>query len=146
MTHTHTEAETQAEGEAGSMQGAPPGTRSRVSRTRPWAEGGAKPLSRPGCPHHHLLKFSRQGRLGGCLGGSVLERLPPAQVVILESWDPVPHPACFSLSLSLMNKQIKYFFKILMANKFRPRAFPTHYPILLAPSYLVSPSMWLTSP
>ena len=44
------EAETQAEGEAGSMQGARRGTRSRVSRIRPWAAGGAKPLSHPGCP------------------------------------------------------------------------------------------------
>ena len=38
-------AETQAEGEAGSMQGARHGTRSWVSRIIPWAEGGAKPLS-----------------------------------------------------------------------------------------------------
>ena len=44
------EAETQAEGEAGSMQGARRGTRSQVSRIRPWAEGGGKPLSHPGCP------------------------------------------------------------------------------------------------
>ena len=46
------EAETQeeAEGEAGSMQGARFGTRSQVSRIRSWAEGGAKPLSHPGCP------------------------------------------------------------------------------------------------
>ena len=36
-----TEAETQAEGEAGSMQGARRGTQSQVSRIRPWAEGGA---------------------------------------------------------------------------------------------------------
>ena len=43
-------AETQAEGEAGSMQGAQHGTRSQVSRIRPWAEGSAKPLSHPGCP------------------------------------------------------------------------------------------------
>ena len=49
-THTHTEAETQAEAEAGSMQGARRGTRSRVSRIRPWAKGGAKPLSNRGCP------------------------------------------------------------------------------------------------
>ena len=35
-------AETQAEGEAGSTQGARRGTRSQVSRIRPWAEGGAK--------------------------------------------------------------------------------------------------------
>ena len=41
------EAETQAEGEAGSMQGAGCGTPSRVSRITPWAEGGAKPLSHP---------------------------------------------------------------------------------------------------
>ena len=32
------------------MQGARCGTRSLVSRIRPWAEGGAKPLSHPGCP------------------------------------------------------------------------------------------------
>ena len=42
----------QAEGEAGSMQGAPCGTRSQVSRITPWAEGGAKPLSHQGCPRH----------------------------------------------------------------------------------------------
>ena len=44
------EGETQAEGEAGSMQGAQCGTPSQVSRTTPWAEGGAKQLSHPGCP------------------------------------------------------------------------------------------------
>ena len=48
------EAETRAEGEAGSMQGAQCGTRSRVSRITPWAEGGAKPLSHPGCPRMGL--------------------------------------------------------------------------------------------
>ena len=37
------DAETQAEGEVGSMQGAQHGTRSRVSRITAWAEGGAKP-------------------------------------------------------------------------------------------------------
>ena len=46
----HTEAETQAEREAGSVQGARRGTRSRISRIRPWAEGGAKPLGHPGIP------------------------------------------------------------------------------------------------
>ena len=44
------EAETQADGKAGSMQEAWRGTWSRVSRNRPWAEGGAKPLSHLGCP------------------------------------------------------------------------------------------------
>ena len=49
-TQREREAETQVEGEAGSMQGARRGTRSQVSRITPWAEGGAKPLSHPGCP------------------------------------------------------------------------------------------------
>ena len=38
-THTQREAETQAEGEAGSMQGAWCRTQSRHSRIMPWAEG-----------------------------------------------------------------------------------------------------------
>ena len=41
MRDTEREAETQAEGEAGSMQGVGCGTQSWVSRIRPWAEGGA---------------------------------------------------------------------------------------------------------
>ena len=48
--HTEREAETQPEGEAGSLQGARPGTQSCVSRITPWAEGSAKPLSHLGCP------------------------------------------------------------------------------------------------
>ena len=55
-TQREREAETQAEGEAGSMQGAGRGTRSRDSRTTPWDEGGAKPLSHPGCPIQYLKK------------------------------------------------------------------------------------------
>ena len=50
MRDTEREAETQAEGEAGSMQGAQHGTRSWVSRITPQAEGSAKPLSHQGCP------------------------------------------------------------------------------------------------
>ena len=44
---------TQAEGGTGSasLQGA------RISRIMPWAEGGAKPLSHPGCPKF----FFREG-------------------------------------------------------------------------------------
>ena len=45
--------ETQAEGEAGSMQGARLGTRSRASRITPRAAGVAKPLSHQGCPGTH---------------------------------------------------------------------------------------------
>ena len=50
MRDREREAETQAEGEAGSTQRAQCGTQSLVSRIRPWAEGSAKPLSHPGCP------------------------------------------------------------------------------------------------
>ena len=50
-----------AEGEAGSMQGAGRGTRSQDSRITPWAEGGAKPLSHPGCPTKLFLKLPAQG-------------------------------------------------------------------------------------
>ena len=55
MRDTQREAETQAEGEAGSMQGARRGTRSRVSRIRPWAESSAKLLSHPGCPPSQFI-------------------------------------------------------------------------------------------
>ena len=52
------EAEIQAEGEAGSIQGAQRGTRSWVSRIMPWTEGGTKLLSYPGCPV--LTSFKNQ--------------------------------------------------------------------------------------
>ena len=51
MRDTHTDRGREAEGEAGSMQGARQGTRSRVSRITPWAEGSAKRLSHSGCPN-----------------------------------------------------------------------------------------------
>ena len=51
--HRERERQRKAEGEAGSMQGARHGTRTRVSRITP-REGGAKPLSHRGCP---LLPF-----------------------------------------------------------------------------------------
>ena len=50
MRDTEREAETQAEGEAGSMQGAQLGTRSWVSRITPRAAGSAKPPRHAGCP------------------------------------------------------------------------------------------------
>ena len=68
--------ETQAEGEAGSMQGVRCGTQSRVSRIAPWAEGGTKPLSHPGCPTKFVLKYFKLlfvwwlVRLASC-GGAV---------------------------------------------------------------------------
>ena len=44
------EAETQAEGEAGSMQGARRGTRSRDSRMAPWAKGRCQTSEPPRDP------------------------------------------------------------------------------------------------
>ena len=52
MRDTEREAETQAEGEAGSMQGARCGTQSWVPRITSWAEGSAKLLSHRGCPEY----------------------------------------------------------------------------------------------
>ena len=48
MRDTERKAETQAEGEAGFMQGAQYGDSSQVSKIMPWAEGSGKPLSHPG--------------------------------------------------------------------------------------------------
>ena len=50
MTDREREAQTQAEGEAGSIQGARRGTQSWASRITPWAKGSAKLLTHPGCP------------------------------------------------------------------------------------------------
>ena len=50
------EAETQAEGEAGSLQEAQYGTRSWVSRTTPQAARHAKPLGHRGCPVVPILE------------------------------------------------------------------------------------------
>ena len=47
----HREAETEGEGEVGSMQGVQCGTRSQVARITPQAAGGAKPLRHWGCPN-----------------------------------------------------------------------------------------------
>ena len=66
MRDTERERETQAEGGAGSVQGARRGTRSRVSRITPWAEGGAKPLSHPGCPGV-FFKIPEEVTAGLCL-------------------------------------------------------------------------------
>ena len=52
------EAETQAEGEAGSMQGARCGTRSQDSRIAPWAKGRCKTPEPPRDHLHFFLKVS----------------------------------------------------------------------------------------
>ena len=55
MREREREAEIQAEGEAGSMQGARCGTQFWVSRITSWAEAGAKPLSLPGAALNTLI-------------------------------------------------------------------------------------------
>ena len=50
MTQIEREAETQAEGEAGSLQGAQGGTRSRDSRITPWAKGRSQTTEPPRNP------------------------------------------------------------------------------------------------
>ena len=105
FTHErHRETETQAEGDAGSQQGARCGT----PGSRPGPKAGAKSLSHPGIPS---INKSLKKSGGESLGGSVVQRLPLAQGTILESWDRVPpwapgmEPAspssCVSASLSL---------------------------------------------
>ena len=59
MRDTERKAETQAEGEAGPMQGAWCGTRSWVSRITPWAEGGAKLLSHGAAHYSSLSTWNR---------------------------------------------------------------------------------------
>ena len=50
------EAETQAEGEAGSVRGARRGTRSRDPGVMPWAEGRCSTTEPPGRPNKSLEK------------------------------------------------------------------------------------------
>ena len=57
-THTHREAETQAEGEAGSTQGARRKTRSQVSRITPWAKGRGQTAEPPRDPLVFLIYLS----------------------------------------------------------------------------------------
>ena len=51
MRDTETEAETQAEGEAGSMWAAQRGTQSQDSRITPWAKGRRSTTEPPRCPY-----------------------------------------------------------------------------------------------
>ena len=57
MRDTERERQTQAEGEAGSMQGAWHGTQSPISRITPWVAGSTKLLCHRGCPENQLLKM-----------------------------------------------------------------------------------------
>ena len=60
--------ETQAEGEAGSTQGAPCGTRSWDSRITPWAEGRNSTTEPPRCPKKVYLKAKGAAKRAGFEG------------------------------------------------------------------------------
>ena len=90
MRNTQKEAETQAEGEAGSMQGARYGTRSWNSEIMPRAKGRHSTTEPPRRPHCVIFK---KLLTWGSLGGSAVWRLPLAQGTILESQDQVPRQA-----------------------------------------------------
>ena len=58
VTEREREAETQAEGEAGSMHREPDvGIRSRVSRIAPWAKGRRQTDAPPRDPHFNMLLY-----------------------------------------------------------------------------------------
>ena len=58
MRDTEREAETQAEEAAGPMQGARRGTRFRVSRITPWAEGRCQTAEPPRDPLYNIFECS----------------------------------------------------------------------------------------
>ena len=64
VTEREREAETQAEGEAGSMHREPDvGTRSRVSRIASWAKGRRQTAVPPRDPSHEFLKSENASQL-----------------------------------------------------------------------------------
>ena len=64
MTDPEREAETQAEGEAGSMQGAGCGTQSRDPGVTAWAGGRCSTTEPPKCPIFSSLKYlSSEGNM-----------------------------------------------------------------------------------
>ena len=69
MRDTHREAETQAEGEAGFMQGAQWGTRSQDPGIIPELKANAQPLSHPGAriPAHVSLDHLDKVEFSKCL-------------------------------------------------------------------------------
>ena len=85
MRDTEREAETQAEGEAGSMQGAQRGTWSQVSRIMPWAEGSTKPLSQLGCPEHLLFILALIPALNNNI--TIKDSLHTPKKIYVEIWN-----------------------------------------------------------
>ena len=66
MKDTNREAETQAEGEAGSLRGVWCGARSRDSGIMPWAEGRRSTAKPPRCPSFYIFKWLRKRKIVFC--------------------------------------------------------------------------------
>ena len=111
MRNTQREAETQAEGEAGSMEGARRGTRFWDFRITPWAKGRRSTTEPPRCPGlEFLLKTDRvTGELsrqratikGDAEQGLLLLRITCAENLESFCHLPMPNPA------TPKNKQMK---------------------------------------
>ena len=111
MTDTERErkAETQAEGEAGSMQEARCGTRSRVFRIMPWAEGGTKLLSPLGCLECKLSAHICMSAVSG--NQPCAHTLLPVALVLLGAGDlafPMPYYPGLSLSHLVVHPQLSF--------------------------------------
>ena len=78
------------------MQGARRGTRSRVPRVMPWAEGGAKLLSHPGCPGSYSSKYNSQNAVTGKDGITLYKKM----ILTLEI---ITFTVVHVLKLSLLN-------------------------------------------
>ena len=85
VTQREREAETQAEGEAGSMHREPDvGFDPRSPGSRPGPKAGAKPLRHPGIPKRLFLKkiylFDREGKGGEGQGAEGKEERIPSRL------------------------------------------------------------------
>ena len=94
MRDTQREAETQSEGEAGSMQAARCGTQSRVSRITPWAEGSRSPAEPPRRPTRFVFKRLRLP-MAFCQMGACPASCLPSEGPVHRS----PETLCFLPSL-----------------------------------------------
>ena len=81
MRQTHTEAETQAEGKAGSLWGPLCGTQSQDPKITPWAKGRRSTTEPSRCPQRNLLRYLGFG-VPGWLGQLHVKLLISGQVII----------------------------------------------------------------
>ena len=110
--HTKREAETQAEGEAGSMQGARCGTRSRIPVSYPEPKADAQPPSHPGVPSfvfsHFIFQLMCVQQVSRALLSPSVSSVAPGQPDLLPKHPRIPsgspNPFCPSvLALSLIH-------------------------------------------